>query len=175
MMSYTMLCTSLCSSAGTLIRRMSPCTRIIGGRPDDRCRSEALFLTTKASSSVRSIRILQGSRDENYRCDSRLLASRIGQSGVAIGLGARPYRPLIRERLLVDRGPARIRHGNDVLPDQFLQFLIECLHAEVPAGLDRPIHPCNLVLVDEVADGGRADQDFVRGDTARAVLGPEQP
>src|SRR5258708_9466615 len=46
-----MLCTSLCSMAGRLMRRMSPCTRIIGGRPEDRCRSEALFLTTKAKSS----------------------------------------------------------------------------------------------------------------------------
>src|SRR5690242_9364822 len=44
--------------AGTLMRRTSPCTRIIGGRPEDRCRSDALFLTTKASSSVRSIKIL---------------------------------------------------------------------------------------------------------------------
>src|SRR5262245_17479546 len=40
------------------MRRTSPCTRIIGGRPEDRCRSDALFLTTKASSSVRSITIL---------------------------------------------------------------------------------------------------------------------
>src|SRR6185503_17622410 len=55
-----MPCTSLCSIAGTLIRRTSPCTRIIGGRPEDRCRSEALFLTTKASNSVRSITILSG-------------------------------------------------------------------------------------------------------------------
>src|SRR5437588_8749625 len=53
-----MPCTSLCSLAGTLMRRTSPCTRIIGGRPEDRWRSEALFFTTKASSSVRSITIL---------------------------------------------------------------------------------------------------------------------
>src|SRR5215208_4370355 len=53
-----MPCTSLCSIGGTLMRRTSPCTRIIGGRPEDRCRSDALFLTTKASSSVRSITIL---------------------------------------------------------------------------------------------------------------------
>src|SRR5213594_2531818 len=33
------------------MRRMSPCTRIMGGRAEDRCRSEALFLTTKARSS----------------------------------------------------------------------------------------------------------------------------
>src|SRR5437660_3333888 len=44
--------------AGTLMRRTSPCTRIIGGRPEDRCRSDALFFTTKASSSVKSIKIL---------------------------------------------------------------------------------------------------------------------
>src|SRR5258708_14029561 len=53
-----MPCTSLCSSAGTLMRRTSPCTRIMGGRPEDKCRSDALFLTTKASNSVRSITIL---------------------------------------------------------------------------------------------------------------------
>ena len=55
MMSYTMACTSLCSIGGRLMRRMSPCTRIIGGSPADRCRSEALFLTAKARSSVMSI------------------------------------------------------------------------------------------------------------------------
>src|SRR5882672_1885441 len=44
--------------AGTLMRRTSPWTRIMGGRPEDKCRSDALFLTTKASNSVRSITIL---------------------------------------------------------------------------------------------------------------------
>src|SRR5687768_6008929 len=42
------------------MRRTSPCTRIMGGRPEDKCRSDALFLTTKASSSVRSITIPPG-------------------------------------------------------------------------------------------------------------------
>src|SRR5438477_568647 len=46
------------------MRRTSPCTRIIGGRPEDRCRSDALFLTTKASSSVRSITILPAGEKE---------------------------------------------------------------------------------------------------------------
>src|SRR5438270_13054989 len=55
MMSYTMACTSSCSIGGRLMRRMSPCTLIIGGSPADRCRSEALFLTAKASSSAMSI------------------------------------------------------------------------------------------------------------------------
>jgi hypothetical protein len=35
---------------------MSPLTRIIGGRLDDRCKSEALFLTAKASNSEISTR-----------------------------------------------------------------------------------------------------------------------
>src|SRR5690242_17344964 len=55
MMSYTSAWTCLCSSAGRLMRRMSPSTRIIGGRPADRCRSEALFLTEKASSPAISM------------------------------------------------------------------------------------------------------------------------
>ena len=50
MMSYTMLCTSLWESEGMLTRFMSPSTRIIGGTPADRCRSEAWFLTANASS-----------------------------------------------------------------------------------------------------------------------------
>src|SRR2546425_2350809 len=55
MMSYTMACTSSCSIGGRLMRRMSPWTRIIGGRPADRCRSDALFLTANAKSSAMSI------------------------------------------------------------------------------------------------------------------------
>ena len=38
------------------MRRTSPSTRIIGGRPADRCRSDALFLTENASSSAISMR-----------------------------------------------------------------------------------------------------------------------
>src|SRR4051794_30680933 len=50
-----MPCTSLCSSGGRLMRRTSPWTRIIGGSPAERCRSDALFLTEKASNSEMSI------------------------------------------------------------------------------------------------------------------------
>src|SRR6476469_10801571 len=39
-----------------LMRRTSPSTRIIGGRPADRCRSDALFLTENASNSAISMR-----------------------------------------------------------------------------------------------------------------------
>src|SRR5437762_1877989 len=51
-----MSCTCLWSSGSTLMRRTSPWTRIIGGRPDDRCKSDALFLTENASSWVMSMR-----------------------------------------------------------------------------------------------------------------------
>src|SRR5690606_30890047 len=55
MMSYIISWTCLWSSASTLMRRTSPFTRIIGGRPADKWRSEALFLTEKASSWVISM------------------------------------------------------------------------------------------------------------------------
>src|SRR5215212_9032384 len=67
-------CTSLCSIAGTLMRRTSPCTRIIGGSPEDRCRSDALFLTTKASSSVKSITILPDVRAKNHALFQGIMA-----------------------------------------------------------------------------------------------------
>src|SRR5476649_447371 len=57
MMSYTMLCTSLWASAGMLTRFMSPSTRIIGGTPADKCRSEALFFTANARSCAISTAI----------------------------------------------------------------------------------------------------------------------
>src|SRR6188474_877773 len=50
MMSYTMLCTSLCVSGGMFTRLTSPSTRIMGGTPADRWRSDALFLTANAKS-----------------------------------------------------------------------------------------------------------------------------
>src|SRR6201998_3076017 len=60
MMSYTMLCTSLCDKGGMLMRFMSPSTRIMGGTPEDKCRSDALFLTANARSCAMSTAI-QGS------------------------------------------------------------------------------------------------------------------
>src|SRR6476646_3329230 len=83
MMSYTMPCTSLCSMGGTLMRRTSPCTRIIGGSPEDRCRSDALFLTTKASSSVKSITILPDCNAKNSALFQAIMAT-IGDNLQAI-------------------------------------------------------------------------------------------
>src|SRR3990167_8194220 len=49
------------------MRLTSPCTRTIGGKPADRCRSEALFLTTNASNSVRSITIPRETSGQSMR------------------------------------------------------------------------------------------------------------
>src|SRR5687767_9566795 len=61
------------------MRRTSPCTRIMGGRPDDKCRSDALFFTTKASSSVRSITIPPGAREQFFLADSGHYGNNRGQ------------------------------------------------------------------------------------------------
>src|SRR6185437_10979919 len=68
MMSYTMACTSSCSIGGRLMRRMSPCTRMSGGSPADRCRSDALFFTAKARSSVMSILYNPRPQEGGARC-----------------------------------------------------------------------------------------------------------
>ena len=73
MMSYTMAWTSSCSIGGRLIRRTSPWTRIIGGRPADMWRSDALFLTAKARSSVMSI--------YNPGCDPRTPVAPVCRTG----------------------------------------------------------------------------------------------
>src|SRR6185503_726293 len=83
-----MLCTSLCSIEGRLMRLMSPCTRIIGGSPEDRCRSEALFLTTNASNSVRSITIPQSAMGQSMRAihdNLQAVRGRIARAAAAAG------------------------------------------------------------------------------------------
>src|SRR5690348_6698567 len=77
MMSYTMLCTSLCDSGGMLMRFMSPSTRIMGGTPEDRCRSDALFLTANASSCAISTAMKAPGRRArgNERRDERATSS----------------------------------------------------------------------------------------------------
>src|SRR5262245_49498416 len=70
------------------MRLTSPCTRIIGGRPDDRCRSEALFLTTKASNSVRSITIPRSSNAQSMRSihdNLQAVRQRISEAAIAAG------------------------------------------------------------------------------------------
>src|SRR5436190_17452024 len=87
-----MACTSLCSIGGTLILRTSPCTRIMGGSPDDRCRSDALFLTTKASNSVRSITIPRKTNGQSMRSihdNLQAVRQRISAAAAAAGRDAR--------------------------------------------------------------------------------------
>src|SRR5690606_40551973 len=50
--------------------------------------------------------------------------------------------------------------------DQGLQVLVERHHAVLLAGLDRRVHLRDLVLADQVADGGHADHDFPGRGTA---------
>src|SRR5207247_10951720 len=73
--------------------------------------------------------------------------------------------------VLVGGLASRLGRGDDVAPHQFLQVLVEGLHAVLLPRLDGGVHLRDLVLADEVADRRRADHDLVRGDPASAVLG----
>src|SRR2546423_9929328 len=81
MMSYTMECTSLCDSGGILMRFMSPSTRIIGGTPEDRCRSEALFFTAKARSCAISTAIDAPWNGAAFRCRRGTASLRLERAG----------------------------------------------------------------------------------------------
>src|SRR6476661_2311715 len=122
MMSYTMACTCLWSSASMLMRRTSPCTRIIGGRPADKCRSDALFLTLNASSWVISTspsRIVQVA-PADYDDDWKQPPNGAGPHRRGLCRGATPRDRCHAARRVQDlrsrcgargpwRGPARLR------------------------------------------------------------------
>src|SRR3990172_4563619 len=78
------------------------------------------------------------------------------------------------EGVLVGSLGARLVDANEIALDQFLQVLVERLHADLRAGLDRRIHLRDLVLADQVADRRRADHDLVRRHAAGTILGLEQ-
>ena len=61
------------SNGARFSRRVSPCTRNIGGTPADKCKSDALFLTPKANSCVMST-VFLSRFDPCVRCARRLLA-----------------------------------------------------------------------------------------------------
>src|SRR5664279_1428925 len=69
---------------------------------------------------------------------------------------------------------ACFRRSDDVTPHQVGEVLVERLHADAVAGLDRRIHLRDLALADQVADRRRAQHDLVRGDPAGTVLGLAQ-
>src|SRR6185312_12747038 len=100
MMSYTMLCTSLWVSGGMLIRFMSPSTRIMGGTPEDKCRSDALFLTANASNCAMSTAI--GFSWGTSACDG----VRGARGSIAEGFG-RPYVKVLAEFAGAPRSAAR--------------------------------------------------------------------
>src|ERR1039458_8930660 len=87
----------------------------------------------------------------------------------------RSQTPSAAGKVVLIRGfAARFGARNHVFLHQILQILVQCLHAELLAGLDCRIHLRDLGFADQVADGGRADHDFVGRDPPRTVLGLEQ-
>src|SRR6185503_11174755 len=144
MMSYTMACTSLCSMAGRLMRLMSPCTRIIGGRPEDRCRSEALFLTTNASNSVRSITIPQIAMGQSMRVihdNLQAVRGRIVRAAVSAGRDPRGVTLLAVSKThpaaLVEQALAA---GQRAFGENYVQEAIEKMDAVKAAGLQAEWH-----------------------------------
>src|SRR5271170_249762 len=63
---------------------------------------------------------------------------------------------------------ARFFAADDAFLHQFLQTLIESLHALSLPGLNRRVHLRDFAFANQVADSGRADHDFVRCNTAAA-------
>src|SRR3569832_10879 len=76
----------------------------------------------------------------------------------------------LHERVFVGGLHRRLLLADHAATHEVLQTLIEGLHADVLAGLDRRIHLRNFCLADQVANGGRADHDLVRGRAAAAAL-----
>src|SRR5688572_21218458 len=115
------------------MRRTSPCTRIIGGRPDDKCRSEALFLTTKASSSVRSIRILQGPATKimaAIRNNMQAVSERIARAAAAAGRNSDSVRLLaVSKTHPVERIEEAFRAGQSAFGENYVQEALEKIDA----------------------------------------------
>src|SRR5512134_131533 len=145
-----------------------PSSLIAGGNPAVMKRSEAFFATIARNKSCMNLtawsRSISGLR-QRILAVRRLPAPVTSHSSPII---------FLLEVVLVGGLAARLVHGDDVAPDQIRQVLVERLHAEALAGLDRGVHLRHLVLADQVPDRGRADHDLVRGDAASAVLGLAQ-
>src|SRR5437667_2353796 len=130
-----------------------PSILIAGGKPTVMKRSEALLDTISRSRSYMNF----------IACSRSIFAFLDPQVPKSAG-----------KIVLVGSLAARLGRGDDVAPHQFLQVLVECLHAELLPRLDGGVHLRDLVLADEVADRGRADHDLVRGDPPSPVLGLAQ-
>src|SRR6267378_1205395 len=149
-----------------------PSILIAGGKPTVMKRSEALLDSISRSRSYMNF----------MACSRSIFAFLTGSPGepstpASLSQPAPrcPGRATSAWEIVLVRGLApSLGRGNDVAPHQVLQVLVEGLHAEGLAGLDRRVHLRDLVLADEVADRGGADHDLVRGDPAGAVLGLAQ-
>src|SRR6266850_1510009 len=130
-----------------------PSILIAGGKPTVTKRSEAFLVTISRSRSYMNL----------IACSRSIFAFLKPQAGKSAW-----------EVVLVRGLAARLGRGDDIAPHQFLQVLVEGLHAKLLPRLDGGVHLRDLVLADEVADRRRADHDLVRGDPASAVLGLAQ-
>src|SRR5689334_4224460 len=130
-----------------------PSILIAGGNPTVMKRSEALFVSISRSRSYMNLVACSRSMLSSAKCVDP---------------------PSAREIVLVGRFPARLASRDHVAPHQFLEILVERLHAEGLAGLDRRVHLRDLVLADQIADRRRSDHDLVRRDAPGAVLGLAQ-
>src|SRR5690606_9041194 len=144
-------------SGAWVIGLILPCTFIDGGMPAVMNRSDAFWCAISLRNEVKSMLLI----------------------GVAPGCGGccippSPARgmavPDSLEQPLVLGVLARLLAADHAALDQFLQVLVEGLHAHVLAGLDGGIHLRHLVLADQVADRRGADHDFPGRGAAAADL-----
>src|SRR5690349_14283016 len=94
------------------------------------------------------------------------LSIRLSRAGLVRSGGA--------ECFLADRADPRLGRRDDVASHELDQALIERLHADRLTGLDGRVHLRNLVLANQVTDGGRADHDLVGSDASLAVFGLDE-
>src|SRR5262245_30002148 len=126
---------------------ISPSTLIAGGNPAVMKRSDPLRSTMRRSRS----------------CMSLIPCSRsIDPPRQDVPAAARS------EFVLVLGFESRLFLGDHALLQQFLQTLVERLHAGRLAGLNRRIHLGDLAFADQVPDRRRADHDLVRREPAAA-------
>src|SRR5690606_36231842 len=160
-----------------------PCTFIDGGMPAVMNRSDAFWCAISLRNEVKSMLLMGGSCGAGLRglgagirpgARARLshhplrrLPSRPctnptpARLATAAGRSSRIQRlPVSLEKTLLLRIFLRMLARDHAALDQVLQVLVESHHAVLLAGLDRRVHLRDLVLADQVADGGDADHDF---------------
>src|SRR6185436_19382026 len=78
---------------------------------------------------------------------------------------------LLHEQILVHGPVARLGDIDHVATHQFDEALVERLHADILARLDRRVHLRDLAFADQIADRGIADHDLMRREPALTILG----